>query len=321
MEQKNSIFGPLLLIAAGVVWLLVKSGNVPAENLWALTHIWPYLLIAAGVGLLLRVYWKYATMLLDVLIVAGALLAILYAPQLGWTKPSMLTMIQDGDFYIGSGEPGSGNIVTETRNVDDFSAIEVDYPAEIIVTQGDKASVKVEAEDNVLPGLKTRVRNGALEIYYKAEDGLHVNPSKLVKITIVVTDLNNVHFDSAGELNVNGLETDKLKVSLSGAGNLILTEIAVESLDVNLSGAGSMTSSGTADKLDLDISGFGGFDGGDLHTQSANVSLSGAGSATVWVDDELDAEISGAGSISYYGNADVNKEINGVGSVRSLGDK
>ena len=54
MEQKKSFFGPLLLIAAGVVWLLVRAGTVPPDNLWALTHIWPFLLIAAGIGLLLR---------------------------------------------------------------------------------------------------------------------------------------------------------------------------------------------------------------------------------------------------------------------------
>ena len=48
MEQKRSfsLFGPLLLIAAGVIWLLVKAGTIPSGNLWTLTHIWPILLIA-----------------------------------------------------------------------------------------------------------------------------------------------------------------------------------------------------------------------------------------------------------------------------------
>ena len=54
MSQPKSIFGPLLLIAAGAIWLLIQSGNLASGNLWALTHIWPYLLIAAGIGLILR---------------------------------------------------------------------------------------------------------------------------------------------------------------------------------------------------------------------------------------------------------------------------
>ena len=48
MEQKRSLFGPLLLIAAGVVWLLVKSGTVPAGILWALTHIWRFANLPLG---------------------------------------------------------------------------------------------------------------------------------------------------------------------------------------------------------------------------------------------------------------------------------
>ena len=95
MEHRRSLFGPLLLIAAGVVWLLVKSGTIPAENLWALTHIWPFLLIAAGLGIILRSYCRYTSIVLDVLIIGGAILAILYAPQLGWTNTSILSMIDN----------------------------------------------------------------------------------------------------------------------------------------------------------------------------------------------------------------------------------
>ena len=77
MQQKRSLFGPLLLVAVGVIWLLIKSGTVPSANLWALTHIWPFLLIAAGLGIILRPYWQYTSVLLDVIIIGGAVLAIL----------------------------------------------------------------------------------------------------------------------------------------------------------------------------------------------------------------------------------------------------
>jgi hypothetical protein len=321
MQQKRSLFGPLLLIAAGVVWLLVKSGTVPSANLWALTHIWPFLLIAAGLGIILRSYWQYTSLVLDVLIIGGALLAILYAPQLGWTRPSMLTMFNNSEPFFGPGERGSGNVVAETRDVSDFRALEIDYPAEVIVRQGSQESVTIEAEDNLLPNLKTQVRNGTLEIFYRRENSKHVNPTETVKITIVAKDLADVEFNSAGELIIEQFKTDTLDVSLSGAGTLNLDDIQVQGLSVSLSGAGSMTASGTADDLDVTISGFGDFEGADLHGKDARVDISGAGSATVWVDDDLTAGISGAGSVSYYGSASVNRQISGVGSVNHLGDK
>jgi hypothetical protein len=321
MEQRRSLFGPLLLIAAGVIWLLVKSGTIPAANLWALTHIWPFLLIAAGLGIILRSYWKYTSIVLDVLIIGGAVLAILYAPQLGWTNPSIISMINNSEPFIGPGERGSGNVVTETRDVSGFHSIEISYPAEVLVKQGSKESLEIEAEDNLLPGLKTQVKNGVLDIFYKTTNGKHVNPTKTVKITIVVKDLTSVDFTSAGDLTIEDLKTNTLDVSLSGAGNLKLDKILVKALGVSLSGAGSMSASGTADDLDLNISGFGDFKGTELHSKDAQVDISGAGSATTWVDNNLDAQISGAGSISYYGSASVTKQVSGVGGVNHLGNK
>jgi hypothetical protein len=307
-----------LLIAAGVVWLMVKSGAVPASNLWALTHIWPFLLIAAGVGLILRPYWSYTSIVLDILIIGGAFAAILYAPRMAWDNPPVGYVFSGNEFYIGPTERGSGIMKTETREVESFHAIEVSYPAEVFISQGGSESLKIDAEDNILPGLQTRVRNNRLEIFYKVQEGKAVRPTKPVKITIVVKDLDEVDFESAGKLDIQGIETDSLTVSVSGAGDLKLKEIVVKDLSVNLSGAGSMSATGSADDLSLNISGFGSFNGKELHGKTADIDLSGAGSATVWVDDRLDAGISGAGSINYYGSPDVNKNVSGVGGVTQL---
>lgn len=321
MEHRRSLFGPLLLIAAGVVWLLVKSGTIPSANLWALTHIWPFLLIAAGLGIILRPYWSYTSLVLDVLIIGGALLAVLYAPQLGWASPSMLSMFNVDEPFIGPGERGSGNVVSETRKVSGFDAVSVSYPAQVLITQGNSESLKIEAEDNLLPNLKAQVENNTLEIFYRRENGKHINPTKPVKITIVVKDLSDVDFSSAGELIIENLETDHLDVSLSGAGNVNLDTLHAKALTVSLSGAGSASASGTADSLDLSISGFGDFNGKELHSKDARVSISGAGGATVWVDNDLMAKVSGAGSVSYYGSASVTRQISGVGGVNHLGNK
>lgn len=321
MERKRSLFWPLFLIAAGAVWLLIQSGTIPSANLWALTHIWPFLLITLGVGIILKSFWKYAFVLVDLIVIGGAVLAIVYAPQLGWANPSLLTVIDIGESWDGRAVRGSGNIVTRTREVRDFHAIEVNYPAQVLVKQGAQESVKIEADDNLLPELQTRVRNGVLEIYHMSEGDTHVYPTEAVRITIVVRELDDIEFTSAGELVIEDLESDELDVALSGAGNLKLNDIAVETLHVSLSGAGSMTASGTADHLDVNISGFGDFKGGELHSRDALVSISGAGSATVWVDDDLTAQISGAGSVGYYGSATVSKQISGIGGVNHLGDK
>ncbi len=322
MERKLSLFWPLTLISTGILWLMISTGRLPSENLWALTHFWPFILIGAGVGLILRPYWKYSTLVMDALIVGGAVFSILYAPQLGWAKPTMFASFHNNEVYFGPGETGSGNVVKESREVSDFHAVDISYPGEVVILQGNTESVKLEAEDNVLPGLQTRVRNGTLEIFYKSENGKHVNPTKPVTITIVIRNLDDVQFSSAGELTIDGVITDELDFGLSGAGKVTIADIETRELKLDLSGAGSMDASGKADELKVTISGAGSFDGGDLHSQSAKVNISGFGSATVWVDDELDANVSGAGSINYYGSpSSVTKNVSGLGGVNSNGDK
>lgn len=321
--KDRSIFWPLVLIAAGVLWILIGVGVIPGENLWALTHTLPYLLILLGFGLILRAYWRFAGMLVSLLVVAGAMLSVVYAPQLGWDDaPAWGWDLWDFSPDIGGAVTGSGVIRSESRDVADFEAIRIDYPAQVTIRQGTSVSLEIEADDNLLPQLNAAVRNGTL-VFENTEQNWRdrVNPSEPVLITVVVTDLNRVQFSSAGTMLVEGLETDSLAVFVSGAGDVNLMDVTAERLDFSLSGAGSIDAEGECDNLQLQISGLGDFNGGDLHSQEAAVQISGAGSATVWVDDALDASISGAGSIDYYGDPNVNERISGVGSVSKAGDK
>jgi hypothetical protein len=317
--KQRSIFFPLALIAAGVIWLLVSMGRIPSQNLWALAHFWPFLLIAAGLGLMLRSFWAPARLILDVLVVGAAVLAIVFAPQLGWTGPAGWNFGVDNNF--GGGTPGSGKVITITREVQDFLAVSVDYPADVLIQQGNAESVKIEAEDNLIPQLSTEMENGTLVIRNKEIDwSKRVNPTKPVRITVMVKDLRNINFSSAGTIRVEKLATDDLSVSISGAGSLTLDQLNTRKLDCHLSGAGSIDAAGVADELKLNISGVGSFDGANLFNKTADARISGAGSATVHPKSELSASISGTGSIRYFGSPSVSQQISGLGSVNKIGE-
>jgi hypothetical protein len=318
--KERSVFWPLAMIAAGVLWLLIGMEIIPRANLWALTHTLPYLLIILGIGLILRAYWRFAGMLVSVLVVAGAVMAVYYAPQLGWDDaPSWSWNMWDIDPEIGGAVAGSGVFETESREVSEFQAISVDYPANITIHQGDSESVSIEADDNLLPQLIVDVRNGTLYLENSERNWRNrVSPTKPVLVEITVVELNQVQFPTAGKMLIDGLQTDSLDISVSGAGDLTLSELDADSLEFRLSGAGSVDVDGSADRLQLRISGLGSFNGGDLRSQEAEVRISGAGSATVWVEEILDANISGAGSINYYGDPSVDERVSGVGSVRKI---
>jgi len=321
--RDRSIFWPLVMITAGLLWLLVGIGNIPRANLWALAHTLPYLLILLGIGLILRAYWRFAGMLVSLLVVAGAVLAVVYAPQLGWNNaPNWGWNFFDFSSNLGGGIAGSGVVKSETREVPAFQSISIDYPGEIMIRQGNTESLTIEAEDNLLPQLVTDVRNGTLHFENKESNwGSRVDPTRPVLVTITVVKLDEVHFPTAGKLQIEGLQTDSLIVSVSGAGEVTITDLDAQNLNIRLSGAGNISAGGQGDNLQLHISGMGNYQGSELKSQDASVQISGAGSATVWAEQTLDANISGAGSIDYYGNPDVTKQISGVGNVSKVGNK
>lgn len=220
---------------------------------------------------------------------------------------------------LGGGVPGSGNVKTEIREPDAFEAIAIEYPgAEIIVQQGEKETVELEADDNLLPQLSTEVVSGTLTIKSMETDwDAMVNPTKPVKINITAKDLNTIVLSApVGTLAVDDLQTDMLNLVVSGGAQVKLNGLQTDLLDTVLSGAGDIQASGTADEVKLVLSGLGDFNAADLESKKADIELSGMGGATVRVEEELAATITGAGSIQYFGNPHVEQSINGAGSVK-----
>lgn len=317
MKKIPSLFFPLALIATGGVWLMVQTKMIPAENLWALAHIWPFALIALGLGLILRSVWhEGAGIVVSALIVGGAVLAIVFAPQLGWTSAPQNWDI-NGNFT--GALKGSGKLQTVTRELKSFDAISIEYPAEILIMQGDYETIKIQADDNLLPQLSSEIQGGKLIVKNsETQYSKRVNPSDTVKIAITVKELRRVDFYTAGSLAVKDLQGEALRVEINGAGGIELSGVQLASLDCVLNGAGDIAADGSAEKVNVEINGFGSFNGKNFQSDSADVSINGAGDVNLRVKSNLAAEINGAGSIGYYGSPNVNQRVNGAGSVNQL---
>lgn len=320
--KERSYFFPLALIATGSIWLLNGMGVIPSENLWALTHIWPFFLIGWGVSLILGSFWRYGNQFISLLLVVGVVLAIVFAPQLGWAGSSSINWNLDLSKDIGGAIQGSGEIKSETRKLENFKTVSIEYPADITIKQGTANSITITADDNFLKQISNDIKDGVLEITNKENNwDDRVRPTETVQIVITAKDVNKIALSSAGTLLVSNLTTDSLELTVGGAGDISLVNLETASLDITLSGAGSITADGTAETLEVRISGFGDFKGGDLHSQTATVRITGAGSATTWVEENLNATISGAGDIHYYGDPVVDETISGAGNVSKLGQK
>ncbi|HEU5348006.1 MAG TPA: head GIN domain-containing protein [Ktedonobacterales bacterium] len=210
-------------------------------------------------------------------------------------------------------EIGSGNVVSEQRDVGDFNEVTLSGVGQLSITQTGSESLAIEAEDNILPLLTSEVRDHRLIL--GTEPGTHFTPKRTIRYTLTVKDLSAVRISGAGNVEIPALGTPSLRLEISGAGNMTITGLAAEKLEVTLSGAGNATCAGEAHDQDVRISGAGSYHADDLATTTARATISGTGSAHLRVSEQLDARVSGVGSITYRGQPTVRKSVSGIGRV------
>ena len=206
---------------------------------------------------------------------------------------------------------GNGNIQTQDRNVSGFEGINVGGGFTVELTQGNKESLRLEAEENLLDNIKTEVRNGVLHIYN--EDG--VTTKKGMKAYITIQELNSM--DISGGVKVIGkspFRSDALKLDLSGASNVKL-DIDTKEMKADLSGASKIELVGKADEVDMNLSGASKVEAADLQAKRVKVEASGASKVKLYATESLDIDASGASFVYYKGSPSITAETSAAAKV------
>jgi hypothetical protein len=218
---------------------------------------------------------------------------------------------------------GSGEVVTVQREVSSFDQVALSGVGTLHISVGTEETLKVEAEENLLPYIETQVRGGTLSIGFKdAGWNVVVQPTQSIHYYLTVTDLTGLELSGAGNIEVAEIDTSELHIAASGAGNIEIEKLTANRITTDVSGAGSCRiNAGEVQDQNLSISGAGGYQAVDVKSQHVDIEISGMGSAKVWAERDLNVEISGAGSVDYYGQPHISQEISGVGNIQSLGEK
>ena len=210
---------------------------------------------------------------------------------------------------------GSGTLRSEARPVSAFDEVELAGVGALTITQGPRESLTVEAEDNLLPQIRTEVRGRRLVIEPDGGPTVALRPTKPIKYTVTVRDLTAVKLSGAGSVAIPSLTTASLDVRMSGAGDVSLDGLTASELVVSLSGLGDATVSGTVTRQEVTMSGLGSYQAEHLESQEARITKSGAGNATVRVSSTLNVKSSGAGTVEYIGDPTVSQDVSGAGRV------
>lgn len=209
---------------------------------------------------------------------------------------------------------GSGNVITESRHVNQFNGVRTSGSIDIEVTNGGSPSVRVEADDNIMQYVITSVDNGLLDVHFKNNISYrNIN----VKVYVSAPSLSRLFVSGSGTIVSKNTVTndDHIECKVSGSGD-INASMDAPSIGADIGGSGTITLQGRTKNFDCSIGGSGDIKCRDLLSENTTASITGSGTAHVYASVHLIGKIIGSGDILYRGSPTVEIHRTGAGSVR-----
>lgn len=209
---------------------------------------------------------------------------------------------------------GSTTSVTENRPLSSFDKIEISGAFEVVLVQGSTEELKVEADEENIGKIISKVTGNTLKIYTQ---GTHCCSGKM-GLTISFKNINSI--DLAGSISMTSsgpIKADQLEIETSGATKTNM-EVSASKLDVEISGSGNTSFIGSATNVEVEISGSGKFLAPELTASNYEIEISGSGNAEVMASENLEVSVSGSGKVKYKGDPKIKQEISGSGKLEKM---
>lgn len=211
---------------------------------------------------------------------------------------------------------GSGNRVTETRKITDFSKIDISGQAyKIHLKQDSSLSFSINGDDNLLKYVTTSVSGGRL--YIKSKKNMCDADS--IVINIGVKNLSEIKSAGAAEVSSTGkIKTGDLKLDFSGATNVNL-DIDAANVTTNISGVSEQNLTGQAASNTIETSGASKINAFNFIVGDYTITTSGVSNCKINVLKTLNVHSSGATDIEYKGSpSTVNNDKSGASKITKV---
>lgn len=217
---------------------------------------------------------------------------------------------------------GSGKLVRETRDVSDFTAVEVCCGMQLTLTQGEPTTVELEADDNILPEIETLVSGDRLIVRFRQRISLWTSMRTPIQVYVTMPTISAVEVSGGGAVTAGTIQSDAFQLTLSGGSHADVDELQVTALRADLSGGARATiGAGVATEQTVDASGGSHYLAEDLQSEQAILEISGGSRARVWASERLVVNASGGSDVAYYGRPNVDQDISGGSDLDSLGER
>ena len=202
----------------------------------------------------------------------------------------------NGNLNLIDGIDGSGNVVTEKRNIETpFTKIQASTGVEVILEQGSPSELEVEVDDNLMKYIVTRVENGTLIV--KIDGNINTMESAIVRVkTKTIEGLESS--SGASIKTINKLSGTSLALKTS-SGSTIQADLEYEKVSCESTSGSEIKVSGKALTLDTKSSSGSEINAKELASNEITAQSTSGSSTTVNPIVLLIAKASSGSSIDY----------------------
>jgi hypothetical protein len=208
---------------------------------------------------------------------------------------------------------GSGNIVSENRQVAAFTGIKTGNGFEVTVKIGSPAGVVIQADDNLMRFVQTEVKNDVLRIGLKSNTQV---ADATLKAIVTVPSLNRILASSGAEVTVeNELKGDRKIVLEASSGASISLMADAPEVNAEASSSGKVVAKGRTRDFLVTTSSGGVVEAFELMAEQTEVTASSGSEASVFASVKMVANASSGADIRYRGEAKLTANSSSGGSV------
>ncbi len=212
---------------------------------------------------------------------------------------------------------GNGNYVIEPRTVTGtFVGIELEGSYNVFVSRDTVVSIEVEADENVLPFVLTRVRAGRLLIDSEEQC---IRTKRTINVYVSMPDIKELILDGSGLIEVDTIDVLNTDIQLNGSGEIFIDDLYADACDILLDGSGLITVNRlTSNICKVNHNSSGKVVIKDAYAEDLNFNLDGSGAIEVYRIDapNLEADLGGSGHIILEGGVDFAiMSITGSGNI------
>ena len=201
---------------------------------------------------------------------------------------------------------GSGNVITKEISVKSFDELSASGVFNLKLSQGDKESLKIEADDNLMDLFIIENEGSTLKI--KMKKNSNFNSKEQLKVYVTFKTLKSMDLGMVGGTSSDEkLKFADLKLKNQSVGSVSLN-MTLQTLNMENQSVGSEKLEGSADNAVVKNNSVGSINAGNFVVQKMDIENSGVGSATVNAEKELKYSDSFLGKVSNKGNATVKRK-------------